>query len=242
MLLPAWISSIVCFGVHWKDRAIIELSCGVSGMEKLIERIKGELLAQATIESVDPLEPVKVRSVPKPWKVLGTGNYAAVFYHPEAPDYAVKVYAPGRPGLTEEAEVYRRLGRHPAFSECYYSGPDFLILKRLQGVTFYDSMKRGILITAQAIEDIDSALGYARSRGLHPHDVHAKNVMVQDGRGLIVDISDFLKDEDCSMWEDFKKAYYHLYRPVASRWMFPIPRPILEIVRKGYRLWRRLKE
>lgn len=143
MLLPAWISSLVCFHVHWKDRAIIELSCGVSGMEKLIERIKGELLAQATIESVDPLEPVKVRSVPKPWRVLGTGNYAAVFYHPEAPDYAVKVYAPGRPGLAEEAEVYRRLGRHPAFSECYYSGPDFLILKRLQGVTFYDSMKRG---------------------------------------------------------------------------------------------------
>lgn len=101
-------------------------------MEKLLELVTGELLAKATIESVDPKEPVKVRSVPKPWKVLGTGNYAAVFYHPEAPDYAVKVYAPGRPGLTEEAEVYRRLGRHPAFSECYYNGPDFLILKRLR--------------------------------------------------------------------------------------------------------------
>jgi hypothetical protein len=211
-------------------------------MEKLLEWITGELVAKATIESIDPKEPVKVRNVPKPWKVLGTGNYAAVFYHPEAPDYAVKVYAPGRPGLTEEAEVYRRLGRHPAFSECYYSGPDFLVLKRLRGVTFYDSMKRGILITEQAIEDIDSALDYARSMGLHPHDVHAKNVMIQDTRGLIVDISDFLKEEDCIMWEDYKTAYYRLYRPVASRWRFPVPRLVLETVRRGYRLWRRWKE
>lgn len=52
-------------------------------------------------------------------------------------------------------------------------------------------MKQGILITEQAIRDIDIALDYARSRGLHPHDVHAKNVMVNDGRGLIVDVSDF---------------------------------------------------
>ncbi|WNS46967.1 serine/threonine-protein kinase [Paenibacillus sp. MMS20-IR301] len=211
-------------------------------MQELLEQITGELLAKVLIESVDPQEPVKVRAVPKPWKLLGTGNYAAVFYHPEAADYAVKVYAPGRPGLEEEAEVYRRLGRHPAFSECYYTGAGFLILKRLKGVTFYDSMKKGVLITGQAVQDIDYALEYARSRGLHPHDVHAKNVMIQNGRGLIVDISDFLKEEDCSMWEDYKKAYYHLYRPVASRWMFPVPGMILEAVRKGYRLWRRRKQ
>ena len=208
-------------------------------MEKLLQRITGELLAKTTIESVNPKEPVKVRSVPKPWKILGAGNYAAVFYHPEAANYAVKVYAPGRPGLEEEAEVYRRLGQHPAFSECYYTGPNFLVLKRLRGVTFYDSMKRGILITEQAVQDIDNALQYARSRGLHPHDVHGKNVMIRDGRGLIADISDFLKEEDCSMWEDYKTAYYHLYQPIATRWMFPVPRLVLEIVRKGYRLWRR---
>ncbi|NQX45493.1 serine/threonine protein kinase [Paenibacillus tritici] len=211
-------------------------------MEKLLEQITGELLDKVIVESVDPQEPVQVRSVPKPWRLLGTGNYAAVFYHPGAAEYAVKVYAPGRPGLEEEAEVYRRLGPHPAFSECYYTGPGFLVLKRLNGVTFYDSMKQGILITEQAIEDIDKALQYARAQGLHPHDVHAKNVMLQDGRGLIVDVSDFLKQEDCSMWEDYKKAYYQLYRPVASRWMFPVPRLVLETVRRGYRLWRRRKQ
>jgi hypothetical protein len=210
-------------------------------MEKLLTRITDELLTKVSIESVDPKEPVKVRSVPKPWRLLGAGNYAAVFYHPDYGNYAVKIYAPGRPGLEEEAEVYKCLGRHPAYAQCYYAGTNFLILERLRGVTFYESMKRGILITEQAIQDIDSALDYARSRGLHPHDVHAKNVMIKDGRGLIVDVSDFLKQEDCTMWDDYKKAYYRLYQPIASRWMFPVPGLVLESVRKGYQLWRRKK-
>lgn len=222
--------------------SLLNLSCGVRRMDKLLEQITGELLGQVNIESVNPLEPVKVSGVPKPWSVLGTGNYAAVFCRQGAEEFAVKIYAPGRPGIEEEAEVYCRLGQHPAFSECYYAGADFLVLKRLGGVTFYDSMQRGILITGQAIEDIDNALQYARSRGLRPHDIHAKNVMLRDGRGLIVDVSDFLKDDDCSMWEDFKRLYYRLYRPVASRRVFPVPRLILETVRRGYRLWRRRKQ
>ncbi|NGM84607.1 serine/threonine protein kinase [Paenibacillus sp. 7124] len=208
-------------------------------MEKLLEIIQEELLEHLVLESVEPEDPIEVRSVPRPWVLLGSGNYAAVLFHPEYEDYAVKIYAPGRPGLQEEVEVYRRLGSHPAYSLLYYAGPNFLLLKRLRGVTFYNCMKRGIPITDQAVRDIDEALEYAVSRGLHPHDVHAKNVMLGDGRGLIVDISDFLKQEDCTMWSDFKKAYSRLYRPVASLGVFPVPDKVLEAVRKGYRLWRR---
>ncbi|KGE16370.1 serine/threonine protein kinase [Paenibacillus wynnii] len=208
-------------------------------IEQLLERVTGELLDHLLIESIQQNEPVKVRKFPKPWLLLGAGNYAAVFSHPSYAGYAVKVYAPGRPGLEEEAEVYRRLGNHHSYSECYHEGPNFLLLKRLNGVTIYNCIKRGIPITDQAIEDIDFALDYARTRGLQPHDVHGKNVMILGGRGLIVDVSDFLKQEDCRMWKDFKKAYYRLYRPVASRWMFPVPGRVLEIVRKGYQIWRR---
>ncbi|MDQ0196634.1 hypothetical protein J2T20_005046 [Paenibacillus wynnii] len=208
----------------------------------MLERVTGELLGNLSVESIYSNEPVRVRRFPKPWKLLGSGNYAAVFFHPDYADYAVKVYAPGRPGLQEEAEVYRRLGNHHSYSECYYAGSNFLLLKRLNGVTFYNCIKRGIPITDQAIEDIDSALEYARSRQLHPHDVHGKNVMIHNGRGLIVDVSDFLKQEDCSMWKDFKKAYYRLYRPIASRWLFPVPAIMLEAVRKGYQLWRRRRK
>jgi hypothetical protein len=208
----------------------------------LLELVTGELLGNSSIESIHPNEPVKVRQFPESWVFLGSGNYAAVFFHPDYVDYAVKVYAPGRPGLQEEAEVYRRLGNHYCYSVCYYEGPNFLILKRLKGITVYNCIKWGIPISDQIIEDIDSALEYARSRELHPHDVHGKNVMIRNGRGLVVDVSDFLKQEDCNMWNDFKKVYYRMYRPVASWWLFPVPGIVLEGVRKGYQLWRRWKK
>ncbi|WP_245700372.1 serine/threonine protein kinase [Paenibacillus glacialis] len=190
-------------------------------------------------ESIHPNEPVKVRWVPKPWLLLGSGNYAAVFSHPDYAEYAVKIYAPGRPGLKEEAEVYKRLGNHPSYSMCYYVGSNFLILQRLKGITVYDCIKRGIPVSEQAIRDIDGALEYACSRELRPHDVHGKNIMINDGRGLVVDVSDFLKHEECTMWDDFKKAYYTLYQPLTSLWLFPVPDAVLEAVRKGYQLWRR---
>lgn len=105
-------------------------------MEKLTELITDELMLKAAIESIDPQEPVKVSNVPYPWRLLGCGNYAAVFCHPDYEAYAVKIYAPGRPGLEEEAEVYKLLGQHPAYAQCYYIGNTFLILDRLRGVTF----------------------------------------------------------------------------------------------------------
>ena len=84
--------------------------------------------------SVDPHDPVVSHLVPIPWKLLGMGNYAAVMIHPDMNDFVVKVYAPGRPGIEEEVEVYRRLGSHPAYSECFYVGTHYLILRRLRDI------------------------------------------------------------------------------------------------------------
>lgn len=212
-------------------------------MKELSALVSEELLPRLRVESTDPYDPVRVRAYPKPWQILGAGNYAAVLMHPDYPQYAVKVYAPGRPGLREETEVYRRLGRHPAFSECYAAGSCFLILKRLQGNTVYECIRRGIRIPEQVIRDIDEALDYARSKGLHPHDIHAKNVMMQEGsgRGLVLDVSDFLKRENCSMWEDFKKAYFRLYVPILLKRPVPVPHGVMEAVRKSYRLWKSWK-
>jgi hypothetical protein len=201
--------------------------------------VQNGLLPQLAIRSVDPREPVEVISVPKPWRLLGAGNYAAVLMHPNEPDKVVKIYAEGRPGLQEEVEVYRRLGRHPAYSECFGAGDTFLVLKRLEGVTIYECLRRGIRIPEKVIRDIDEALEYARKRGLNPHDVHGKNVMMIEGRGVVVDVSDFLKDEYCVMWSDFKKSYYALYKPLLLRFTVPLPGPLLNFLRKGYRLIRR---
>lgn len=209
-------------------------------MNQLIESIYEDLLPHLQIESRDPRNPVVVHQVSYPWRLLGTGNYAAVFYHPDYPDQVVKIYAPGRPGLAEEVEVYRRLGSHPAFSECLFSGENFLVLKRLYGKTLYDCMHLGLPIPKQVITDIDQALAYARKCDLYPHDVHGRNVMMWQGRGLVADVSDFLHEDACSAWDDLKRAYYWLYRPILRPFRLRVPYSVLNIVRKGYRFLRRL--
>jgi hypothetical protein len=184
---------------------------------------------------------VVVHYVPAPWQTLGCGNYAAVFSHPDETEVVVKVYAPGRSGCVEEVEVYRRLGSHPAFSECFHAGENFLVLKRLHGVTLYDCMHKGLKIPRQVIQDIDQALDYARDRGLFPHDVHGRNVMMSQGHGLVVDVSDFLHREACSAWDDLKKAYYWFYLPVLSPLGLRLPYFLLDGVRASYRLLRRVR-
>lgn len=211
-----------------------------SRLNQLIESVRSELLPRLQIESVNPHDPVVVHHIPQPWQRLGAGNYAVVVYHPDYPDTVVKIYAPSRPGFEEEVEVYRRLGSHPAFSECFYAKDGFLILKRLYGVTLYDCIHLGKRIPRRVIRDIDEALDYARKRGLYPHDIHGKNVMMYEGRGLVVDISDFLQAEKCSKWNDLKKAYYWLYRPILYPLGLRIPYFVLDVVRKSYRRLRRL--
>lgn len=206
----------------------------------LVRRVHEGLLPELRIESPSPNDPVVVRHLPRPWRLIGRGNYAAVVAHPDHPELVVKVYAPGRPGADAEREVYRRLGGHPAYSRCFHSEDGFLVLRQLHGVTLYDAVHRGLPIPARVIEDIDEALEHARSRGLHPHDVHGRNVMMHDGRGLVVDVSDFLKEEDCTKWEDLKTAYRRVYRPFFMRLRLRVPYWLLDLVRLAYRLFRRV--
>jgi len=212
-----------------------------SHLSHLLQRIYQELLPKLQIESVNPHNPIQVNYLPQAWRLLGRGNYAVVVYHPDYPECVVKIYAPGRPGYEEEVEVYRRLGSHPAFSECFYAADGFLVLKRLYGTTLYDCMHLGLPIPRQVIRDIDEALDYARSRGLYPHDVHGRNVMMYEGRGLVVDISDFLHQEACSKWHDLKKAYYWLYLPVLRPLRLRVPYSALDMLRKSYRLVKSVK-
>lgn len=209
-------------------------------LNKLVASICQELLPNLQISSIYSHNPVVVDRVAKPWQLLGTGNYAAVFYHSAYPDLVVKIYAPGKEGWTEEVEVYRRLGAHPAFSKCFYAQDNFLVLQRLHGITLYDAMHQGLAIPRKVIEDIDSALEYARSRNLNPHDVHGRNVMMSaEGKGLVVDISDFLKSQPCRLWSDLKTAYAWLYIPLFSKYRSPLPYFMLDLVRGSYRTWRR---
>ena len=208
-------------------------------LDKLVASINRELLPNLQLSSIHAHDPVVVDRVVKPWQLLGTGNYAAVFYHSTYPNLVVKIYAPGKEGWSEEVEVYRRLGAHPAFSKCLYAQDNFLVLQRLYGITLYDAVHQGLAIPRQVIEDIDLALEYARSRNLNPHDVHRRNVMMSsEGKGLVVDISDFLKSEPCRLWSDLKAAYAWIYLPLLSKYRSPLPYFVLDLVRGGYRTWR----
>jgi hypothetical protein len=93
-------------------------------------------------------------------------------------------------------------------------------------------------IPPKVIKDIDYALDYARTRRLYPHDVHGKNVMMFEGRGLVVDISDFLQQEKCSKWDDLKRAYYLIYLPIFYTLRLRVPYALLNTVRKTYRFIR----
>lgn len=207
---------------------------------RLVHLIEQELLSKLELEGSDSNDPVQVHQIPEGWELLGAGNYAAVLCHSDYEEAAVKVYAPLREGWEKEREVYRRLGDHPSYATCYHSaqsqGKSYLILRRLRGKTLYQCLMEGKPIPPGVIRDIDEALQFARDKGLNPHDVHGKNTMVsEEGKGLVVDISDFLKEEPCSMWQDLKKAYDRLYTPFLSKNPIPIPEWMMNSIRKGYR-------
>ncbi|MET7040583.1 serine/threonine protein kinase [Clostridium botulinum] len=204
-------------------------------IKKFINIIDNDFIPNLKMKSINPSDPIKVEFVPKPWILLGCGNYAGVFTHPDFDNLAIKIYASGREGLREEIEVYKTIGEHPAYSKLLYSKNNYLILKRLKGITFYNSLIKGIKIPKHIIKDIDNALEYARERGLNPHDVHAKNVMIVNNRGVVVDISDFKHKEYCCLWHDFKKAYYKLYIPFVYKLDIPIPNFILDTIRRMYK-------
>lgn len=213
----------------------------MSDMKTLIDYIDNILLPNIDIKSISTFDPIIVEHVPEPWILLGVGNYAAGLTHPDFPEYVVKIYAPGRSGIQEEVEVYEKIESHPSYSKCFYHTENYLILKRLEGKTLFFCIKEGIQIPKQVIDDIDEALEYARSLGLNPHDVHVKNVMIVEGRGVVVDISDFSESKKCFLWEDFKKAYYKIYLPLFYKYHPAIPEFYLNIIRRSYRLMRRRK-
>ncbi len=134
-------------------------------IKKFINIIDNDFIPNLKMKSINPSDPIKVEFVPKPWILLGCGNYAGVFTHPDFDNLAIKIYASGREGLREEIEVYKTIGEHPAYSKLLYSKNNYLILKRLKGITFYNSLIKGIRIPKHIIKDIDNALEYARKKG-----------------------------------------------------------------------------
>jgi hypothetical protein len=209
---------------------------------EFITLVEETLLKGLDIKSEYPHDPIRVKKAPWEWKCIGTGNYAAVFVHKQYKDWVVKVYARDIEGLAKEAEVYEKLGVHPAYSVLVHKGSYYLVLQRLKGITLYDAFHKGIRIPESVIRDINAALDYARERGLNPYDVHGKNVMMKDGKGYVVDVSDFYKTGEDTKWRDLVKAYYKIYIPFLYKHPVRVPYALLDVVRHAYRIYKRLRK
>lgn len=210
-------------------------------VDKYIQLIENELLPRIHLKQASLYNPIIVNNQSNTWKTIGSGNYAGVFTHNSHPEMVVKVYGRRPEELQKEIEVYKKLGNHASFSTLYGYGETYLVLKKIEGVTLFEAVVKGMQIPISVIDDIDQGLEYARSVGLNPFDVHGKNVVMFKGRGYIVDVSDFYKLGYCRKWDDLKKAYYKIYKPFLYKFHPPIPFFIVDGIRKGYRMYRKLK-
>ncbi|MDG4656799.1 serine/threonine protein kinase [Ectobacillus antri] len=213
----------------------------MNSIYSFIEMIEHQLLPELILESEYVYDPVRITRIPSEWECVGTGNYAGVFTHVDYPDWVVKVYARDFACLEKEADVYKRLGDHPAYSQLLHKGDVYLILKRLYGITLYDAFHRGLPIPESVIIDVNEALSYAKERGLNPYDVHGKNVMMHNNRGYVVDISDFYKQGEDTKWRDLVRAYYRIYLPLFYKRRIKVPYTLLDIVRYSYRIYKKFK-
>ncbi|MBM7554285.1 serine/threonine protein kinase [Thalassobacillus pellis] len=176
--------------------------------------------------------PVTITGSADGLRCIGVGTDAAVFRHMEAPAYAFKLYAQEKQYKKEiEQRIYQQLGELPTLSRLHAAGDNFLVLHYEPGPTLYDCLLQGIHIPGQAIKDVNDTRAYIRQKGLNPRDIHLKNIILQDGRAKILDLSEYENPGNDFRWEHLAKGYAAYYHYIDGK---PIPFWLLETIRKWY--------
>ncbi|WP_043932404.1 serine/threonine protein kinase [Bacillus sp. EB01] len=189
-------------------------------------------LSKISVSSNPNNEPVSIHGNSNHLKCIGIGTDAAVFQSIDLPAYVFKLYADDKIQKAQiEAEVYEVLGDSPYFSTCFGNKDNYLVLNFEGGVTLYDCLLQGISIPKQVIEDVDQARKYVREKGLNPRDIHLKNILLQNGRAKIIDVSEYVQPGNDMRWEHLKKAYDQYYHLINGK---PVPLLLIETIRKGY--------
>ena len=178
--------------------------------------------------------PVLIERIPPPLRVVGSGTDAVVVAHPELPAHVFKVFAPeSLEALDQEQLSYSLLGSSDHFATCFGRGERHLVLSYEPGLTLYQCLEQGVPVPEQVILDVQAARAYARSRGLNPKDVHLHNVLVQDGRAKILDVSKYVApgDED-RVWDHLAEGYRRFYPLIKGR---RIPVWVIELAKRRYK-------
>ena len=189
-------------------------------------------LSKISISSNLNNEPVSIHGSSNRLKCIGIGTDAAVFQSTDYPTYAFKVYADDKVDkIQNERRVYEIVGDSPYFSTCFGYSDHYLVLSFEEGITLYDCLLQGIPIPKQAMKDVDHAREYVRQKGLNPRDIHLKNIILQNGRAKIIDVSEYVKHGNDLRWEHLKRAYDQYYPLIEGK---PIPLRLIEKIRRRY--------
>ena len=177
-------------------------------------------------------EPVTISGDADDLKCIGVGTDAAVFQSLSAPAYAFKMYAQDKVNKVKvEANVYHILGDSPFFSRCFASYDEYLVLSYEEGKTLFDCILQGIHIPESVVNEVEDAREYVRSKGLNPRDIHLKNILLQNGRAKIIDVSEYTLPGDDFRWEHLKKGYEQYYHLIDGN---SVPFWLVETIRKWY--------
>lgn len=194
--------------------------------------IVDELFSNIKVISNSNNKPVTIFGSSKELRCIGVGTDAAVFQYVHNPALAYKVYAEDkRRKIEAEKCVYEKL-KASAYFPTYYKATDrYLVISFENGITLYDCLLRGIPIPKQAIEDVEDARKFAREKGLNPRDIHFKNVLLQNGRGKVIDVSEYMEEGNDHRWEHLKKAFDEFYHMIEGK---AIPSWVVETIQKWY--------
>lgn len=194
-------------------------------------------LSKITVFSTTNNGPVTISGHADELKCVGVGTDAAVFQSAYAPDYAFKKYAKDKTEKVKvEANVYQILGDSPYFPTCFAAYDDFLVLGYEEGTTLFDCVLQGIHIPEQVVMDVDNAREWVCNKGLNPRDIHLKNILLQNGRAKILDVSEYIQPGNDYRWEHLKKGYEQYYHLIDGN---TVPFWLVETIRKWYN--RRMK-
>lgn len=190
-------------------------------------------LTKISVSSNPNNELVSIHGFSDQLKCIGIGTDAAVFQSIENPAYAFKMYADDKVAKIQiEREVYELLDDSPYFSTCFGSKENYLVLSFEEGPTLYQCLLQGIPIPRQVITDVDHAREYARQKGLNPRDIHLKNILLQNGRAKLIDVSEYVQPGNDLRWDHLKKGYDQYYHLIEGK---PIPLKLIESIKKRYK-------
>ncbi|MFB5760140.1 serine/threonine protein kinase [Paenibacillus medicaginis] len=176
--------------------------------------------------------PVTINGYAEGVHCIGIGTDAAVFTLDSMPEYAFKIYSElAAEKKSAEASVYEKLRGCPSFPVFYGEGDRYIVISYEKGITLMDCLLQGIPVPEQVIQDVEEARDFVRSRGLNPRDIHLKNVLLQNGRAKVLDVSEYVKEGDDKRWEHLVWAYHTFYSGFAEARM---PSWVLDTIKNWY--------